>query len=741
MDRIEVGASGDGRLVIEGGADVRGAASVLIGQDEGRTGEVTVTGSGSTLTTEWLAVGDNGTGTLSVEDGAGVRARWVGVGNNEGADGTVTVTGSGSTLTAAGTDNGIEVGNEGTGVLEVRDGGLVETLYLGVAHSGTGRVTISGAAADGTRSRVIVSPANGRYGGEYAHEGGYVRVARNAGSNGVLEILDGGLLRVQDSEDTFGPGLHIARYKGSVGTLRIDGEGSSLEILQIGPGGDYGPYAQLGRRGGGTTTISNGGKLLVQGDAAFVAVSDGRVSTGFPDPDTGPLDQRSVVEILSGGEIEVSGEGAAVVIGNGASSADGVLTVSGPGSALVVDGEYNALLVGDEGIGTLIIENGARVTATYVTVGDDVGSEGVLEVRGSGSTLVTSGVDNFVRVGDEGTGECRVQDGGLIDTLWVEVGSSGVGRMIISGVAADGTRSRLIASPANGRFSELYTEEGGFVRVGRYAGSNGVLEILDGGLLRILDGEGTYGPEFQIARNKDSVGRLVIDGAGSSLEVIQSGPAVHGNPHVSAGPTALLGRRGAGTTVVRNGGRLLVQGESAFVQVSNDSVYETFPDPDTGPIDQQSTVDIEAGGRMDIQGDGSRFIIGGGGPAADGVVTVSGSGATLSLLGTDSLIVVGDDEGMGRLEARDGGVAYYARLVTGANGYTNLPEDGVSPVDDTQVTDDLLATLPEDAAAGGEGSATDEEPREEEDEEEEVAESAGEAGEESEEQEALPACP
>ena len=150
-------------------------------------------------------------------------------------------------------------------MLEVRDGALVDTLSLRVAISGTGRVTISGVASDGTRSRVIVSPANGQFSGGYADEGGYVRVAHNAGSNGALEILDGALLRVLDSEDTFGPGFQLARDKGSVGTLRIDGESSSLEIIQSSPSRDYGPYALLGWRGGGTTTISNGGRLLVQG--------------------------------------------------------------------------------------------------------------------------------------------------------------------------------------------------------------------------------------------------------------------------------------------------------------------------------------------------------------------------------------------------------------------------------------------------------------------------------------------
>ena len=96
------------------------------------------------------------------------------------------------------------------------------------------------------------------------------------------------------------------------------------------------------------------------------------------------------------------------------------------------------------------------------------------------------------------------------------------------------------------------------------------------------------------------------------------------------------------------------------------------------------------------------MLIGDGGPAADGVVTVTGSDARLSLVGVGTLIVVGDDEATGRLEVRDGGTAYYRRLVLGANGYTNLPEIGAAAVDDDAATNEILATLPDDAAAGGE---------------------------------------
>ena len=323
----------------------------------------------------------------------------------------------------------------------------------------------------------------------------------------------------------------------------------------------------------------------MQGEQAFVRISK-RLSvssiSSIPDPDTGPIDQQSVVAIQSGGAIEVDGEGAQFVIGDSGPAADGVVTVTG-----------------------------------------------------SGSTLTTTGTDNIIVVGDEGTGTLEVLDGGLVETLKFDVGISGVGRAVIRGVAADGSRSRVMVSPAGGKFSGDFVDEGGFARVGRNAGSRGTLEILEGGLLQVRDSRDTHGPGFQVARNKGSTGTLLIDGPGSSLEVIQDSPAVFGNPHVSAGPYAQLGRRGGGTTTIRNGGRLLVQGEEAVVVVSQDWVNPDSPDPDTGPIDQQSVVAIQSGGAIEVDGEGANFVIGNSGPAADGVVTVTGSGSTLTTTGTD----------------------------------------------------------------------------------------------------------
>ena len=408
------------------------------------SGSVTVRNGGfvdATGSTIAVAASSGTTGALVIESGADVMATNVVVGRDADASGTVTVTGSGSMLTTTGTDNAVVVGGEGTGTLEVLDGGLVETLWFDVGRSGAGRAVIRGIAADGSRSRVTVSPARGQWSGDDVDLGGFARVGRDSGSQGALEILEGGLLQVRDDRNTYGPGFHLARHKGSTGTLLIDGSGSSLEVIQDGspdlaPFGA--PYAYLGSRGGGTTTIRNGGALLVQGREAFVDISWDGVDDSFPDPDAGPIDQRSVVNILSGGVLEVDGEGARFVIGNGGPAADGTVAVSGPGSMLTVAGADNAIVVGGDGTGTL-----------------------------------------------------EVLDGGLVETLWLEVGRSGVGRAVIRGIAADGSRSRVMVSPARGRWSGDAVDEGGFVRVGRYAGSQGALEILEGGLLRVRDDPNT----------------------------------------------------------------------------------------------------------------------------------------------------------------------------------------------------------------------------------------------------------
>ena len=487
--------------------------------------------------------------------------------------------------------------------------------------------------------------------------------------------------------------------------------------------------------GGSLRTAATGDDIVIANSATVTLDGDGVYWD---------IDNRSLAIGADTGTESLSNDGT-VVLRNGATINEA--------ENLVIHVGFNT---GSEG--TLRIESGADVTAHKVFIGNGSGSRGTVTVTGSDSSLTTVGDNNEVFVGNRGTGTIHVLDGGLVDTRKFHLAWWGVGGAVIRGVAADGTRSRVIVWPANGVDPD-FPDEGGFARVARNAGSNGRLEILEGGLLRVLDTEDTFGPFFHLARDKRSVGTLLIDGEGSSLEVIQNGPAG------DYGPSAALGRRGRGTTTIRNGGRLLVQGERASIDVSRDSFNPDFPDADTGPIDERSEVGILSGGKLEVAGEQSSFIIGNGGPAADGVVTIDGQGSALVLSGTGNRLIVGDDGSRGSLEERNGGTVRYGELVVGAAGTTNVsaseeetPEERPPAQDPPPeapelieaITDDILAeqdqaTVIDEAFETDQGDTRRED---EEDETDEVDEESGEAAavddrgaEEPEEQEELPMCP
>ena len=510
--------------------------------------------------------------------------------------------------------------------------------------------------------------------------------------------------------------------------------------------------ADVTLRGGSLTTdsdyvhVQRGSTMTLDGmhwqdNSRHVAISSGDGDAGTlivqNGASVGATSYFNIAQEGGSGSLVVTGGSDVTVdrgigIGDASRTSRGSVTVADPGSSLSTGNNLN---VGTDGIGILTIRDGGESRAHQVLIARNGGSNGTVIVTGSGSSLVTRGTGNRIRVGDEGTGTLDVLDGGLVDTLYLEVGTSGVGRALISGMAQDGTRSRVVVSPANGRNTGDFADLGGVAGVGRNAGSNGRLEIREGGLLRVSDGDGTHGPGVVVARHKGSEGTLVIDGAGSSLELVQESPAVRGNRHVSAGPYLLLGWRGAGNTTIRNGGSLLVRGERAFAQVSRDSIYERIPDPDTGSVSQRSVVNVESGGRMEIDGEVAHLVIGDSGPTADGEVTVSSSGSVLDVSGTGNRLIVGDDGGTGVLESREGGTVRYGELVVGENGSTNVSASAQVQEQVDAVTDEVLHA--QDLATE-EVAGDDREPEDEEDEDEEAA-SADESG-ESEEEELQP-CP
>ncbi len=125
---LYVGYNGTATFTISNGGAVTSPVGA-IGSQSGSVGTVTVTGTGSSWTIGngtiyggGLTVGDAGNGTLTVASGATVSATDLTVANGTGTQGAVTVTGSGSTLSSPGQTI---FGYYGEATVTITDGGKI----------------------------------------------------------------------------------------------------------------------------------------------------------------------------------------------------------------------------------------------------------------------------------------------------------------------------------------------------------------------------------------------------------------------------------------------------------------------------------------------------------------------------------------------------------------------------------------------------------------------------------------
>ena len=94
-----------------------------------------------------LNVGNSGSGTLNVEAGGVVSNTYGYIGSSSGSTGVATVTGSGSKWNNS---NDLIVGRTATGTLNVMDGGVVSSFssgFIGYYNDATGEATVTGAGS------------------------------------------------------------------------------------------------------------------------------------------------------------------------------------------------------------------------------------------------------------------------------------------------------------------------------------------------------------------------------------------------------------------------------------------------------------------------------------------------------------------------------------------------------------------------------------------------------------------
>lgn len=140
--------SGASTMTIDQAGLVRGG-SVVIGENAGAQAAAVVSGPGSTLASDsTFEVARSGTGSLTVSGGATVTSAQGFVGRVAGGVGSAVVTGAGSSWVNTGPD--LTVGNGGTGTLTISEGATVSApaTYVAFFPGSVGVLNIGGATGD-----------------------------------------------------------------------------------------------------------------------------------------------------------------------------------------------------------------------------------------------------------------------------------------------------------------------------------------------------------------------------------------------------------------------------------------------------------------------------------------------------------------------------------------------------------------------------------------------------------------
>ena len=418
QDFLKVGEDGDGVLFVVEGADLTSGNTTFVADHAGSTGKITVTGAGSTFTTDEILAGINGVATIEVADGGRIDAdeAWIALGGR--SDGSrMTVTGTGSVVALAGTvSDSLRMGGSGAiAYLEVLDGAQLTTVANAVGlNGGRGEVVVRG---DGSRWDASSFIDLGAFGA------------------GSLLVEDGGTVRAANLGITSVDWL-------AVGTsdLTVTGLNSLVEITgdaNVGKG-----YDHTGT-GTGKVVVGSGAGLIV-GDTLAI-YSQGELVL----EDTGAI-LVNRLENLGGSIVDNPNSYiyANQLLGFGSSmSFDGTLTMghSGWASGMTL-GFGQSLSAGRElilgatltgyapGQASMNLQIGARVTSPVTLLGVWAGSSGTVTIQtgatwtstvrfgvgwsGSGTLNVNGGTlntGNLLVGANAGSGQVNIQTGSDVD--------------------------------------------------------------------------------------------------------------------------------------------------------------------------------------------------------------------------------------------------------------------------------------------------------------------------------------
>lgn len=339
---LSIGDGAEGALRIEDGELT--AYIAVIGKSG--VGKLSVVGSAASFQSQLaISLGQDGSGALEMLDGGTVQSQQGVIGDAAGSEGTVTIDGPGSNWSTWLEGAGMFVGYGGKGTLTVSNGGSVNTNGTSVGYwpDSEGKLVVTGA------------------GSSYTDEGD-MYVGR--GGSGTVEISDGAFVEIFNS-------LYVGY--GGKGNVTVDGTDTALQV-----------------HGGVVVTSAGEDGFVVSGGAKAES------STGYLDTGAG-------------------------------SDGTATATVTGAGSSWMMG--VDGLTIGLEGGGALTVTDGGHVEAAQISLGMREGASGALTVS-EGGTVVS---DYVMMAGESGaTAELRLESGGQLSAKQVER-YDGAGTVVFDG--------------------------------------------------------------------------------------------------------------------------------------------------------------------------------------------------------------------------------------------------------------------------------------------------------------------
>jgi T5SS/PEP-CTERM-associated repeat protein len=509
---FEIGNSTVGIMDINGGTALTNTNSAVIGDTVTGLGIVTMDGfeSSWTMTTAGadLTLGNNGTGSLRIENRASMRVNDVlFVAAQPNSMGEIFISGLGSIMSMGSSAN---IGQRGQAVITIADGGrlLSVTNIIGDESTGDGRVIVKDQFSLWRMSNAITIGDAGR---------------------GSLQVLNGA--RVENASGTSNVSVQIAAQASSSGSAEVSGAGSLWQSTLGMVVGDFG-HGTLRVADGGRVSIGTGANLFVIGrnigGVGSVEITGANSLLTAAVTEVGDSGD-GTLRILNGARADTGGG----IIGNN-SSARGEVLVDGVGSTWEVSGEIS---VSEPGEGHLTISNGGLVRSSSIS-----------RVAGNGRLTLNAGrMEVGGTIGLFNTG--IIEGNGAIEVIKIDNNAGGRLR-------PRGAEALSITGTLNNNFQGLVDADGGVLEVAGPTNNNADIDARNDAILR-----------FRVP----SLGLGLDNNAGSRLAITSGNVDVFGTIDNNAGAEITVGATGVAVfhDAVTNSGTLFVQPGGKVLMLEN----------------------------------------------------------------------------------------------------------------------------------------------------------------------------